>query len=647
MPSVFVSYAREDVAKAKAIACALEEASLDVWLDERMHSGSEYSREIEDALRNASSVVVLWSKASVDSPWVRDEAVEARDSGRLVPVCLDTCRPPIGFRQFQAADMSHWSGRGRPKQIDEVVAAVRAKVGTPVTPRASPAAGASNGLGRPIVWAAVAVLVIAAGLGLYISGWKRPPSPPTPTIAILPFTTASADPQGRELASNARDALAHMLSRTEYNVQLLDATPRDRRAAPDFIASANVGGNSDKMVVTVRVEDTAHDAIVYSNQFEADRSEADGLPDQIGAQIAGSLGWTASLLMLEKSHPSDPAITAELFGQVANYQIARQIAAKAPNSAIAQTALGFSATDAIWDLPRDQHVEALEVGRRAMERLRVLAPGFGGADILWCFLHSRVRLVECEDHLRAGMRSDPDSVWVEFELANWLKDVGRTSEALDLARTSLAHDPFVSGKIELTLRMLEATGRQDEAEQLYRDSRRWWPDDLMIASGLLYGTMDRGDFEALARSIREMQKTKLASVSAPGLPVVAAVQANDVARARELCPVDQPGSFKRDLCMLALARLGDIDDAFAIALRTYPNRVGRTPAEEDKLWLDTSRFGETDILMGPAAALLRRDPRFLEIARRVGLLVYWRSGRLPDFCNPPQPEPICRSLVKH
>ena len=86
MAGVFVSYAREDVAKAKAIARELEGASFDVWFDERIHSGSEFSREIEQALAGSAAVVVLWSAHSVNSPWVRDEAAEGRDSGRLVPV---------------------------------------------------------------------------------------------------------------------------------------------------------------------------------------------------------------------------------------------------------------------------------------------------------------------------------------------------------------------------------------------------------------------------------------------------------------------------------------------------------------------------------------------------------------------------------
>jgi DNA-binding winged helix-turn-helix (wHTH) protein/TolB-like protein len=493
---------------------------------------------------------------------------------------------------------------------------------------------------RVILTATAAVLAVAA---FAFTQWPHHNRVrPMPTIAVLPFTTASADPQERELASGARDAVAHMLSQTEYRVRL--SGPQESSVPADFVVSADVGSSPQGLIVTVRVEDTLHNAIVYSNRFEARRDDAGDLPDRIGAQIAGSLGWTASLLMLEKSHPSDPAITAELFGQTYNFQMVRQIAARAPNSAIAQNTLAFSATDAMWDLPRDQHVEALEIGRRALERVRVLAPGFGGAEVAWCYLHSRVRLLECEDHLRAGMRSDPDFAWGDQALADWLKDVGRTSEALDLARSSLAHDPFMAAKIEVTLRMLEATGRQDEADDLYRNSRRWWPDDLMIFSGRVYGAMDRGDFAKLASFEKDVAHTPLASNFEPGLPVLEATLAKDAAKARQLCPVDQAASFKRDLCMLALARLGDIDDAFAIAFRTYPKRVGRTPAEEDKLWLDTSRYGETDILMGPAAAPLRRDPRFLELARGLGLLAYWRSGRLPDFCRGPQPEPVCASI---
>jgi hypothetical protein len=41
---------------------------------------------------------------------------------------------------------------------------------------------------------------------------------------------------------------------------------------------------------------------------------------------------------------------------------------------------------------------------------------------------------------------------------------------------------------------------------------------------------------------------------------------------------------------------------------------------------------------------MRRDPRFFGLAKRIGLLDYWRStGRWPDFCaGPDAPMPVCR-----
>jgi hypothetical protein len=159
----------------------------------------------------------------------------------------------------------------------------------------------------------------------------------------------------------------------------------------------------------------------------------------------------------------------------------------------------------------------------------------------------------------------------------------------------------------------------------------------------IYGILDRGDFGALTGFLQSTPPELAAAVD-PALSVVHAVNANDLKQVRILCPVDQPTSFKRDVCMLALARLGDVNAAITTALGTYADRIGRTPPEEEQIWLDSPRYSDTDILMGPAAIPLRRDPRYVELARRIGALDYWRSGRLPDFCRQARPEPICSNL---
>jgi hypothetical protein len=98
--------------------------------------------------------------------------------------------------------------------------------------------------------------------------------------------------------------------------------------------------------------------------------------------------------------------------------------------------------------------------------------------------------------------------------------------------------------------------------------------------------------------------------------------------------------------MLALASLGDQDGAYAIADKLYPRRVGRTPAETERIWLDDPNgAGPLSFVTSPGAAPMRRDPRYLQLAQRTGLLAYWRSGRPPDFCRK-DPEPICPQLLK-
>src|SRR5438067_11829858 len=97
MASVFLSYDRDDAPRARHFAHALEKAGHDVWWDLHVRGGAQFSKVIEEALKRADVVVVLWSKQSVESAWVRDEAGAGRDSGLLVPVTFEGTEPPPGF----------------------------------------------------------------------------------------------------------------------------------------------------------------------------------------------------------------------------------------------------------------------------------------------------------------------------------------------------------------------------------------------------------------------------------------------------------------------------------------------------------------------------------------------------------------------
>ncbi|WP_166040080.1 alpha/beta fold hydrolase [Sphingosinicella sp. YJ22] len=139
MADIFLSYAREDVDAARALAAGLEGLGCSVWWDRKIRGGTEFSSEIEEALGAAGAIIVLWSKSSLRSHWVRDEAAFGRDTGKLIPVTIDRSDPPLGFRQFHTLNLTTLNGVDGADLPSELKAAIDLKLGR---------AGQSSVIGR-------------------------------------------------------------------------------------------------------------------------------------------------------------------------------------------------------------------------------------------------------------------------------------------------------------------------------------------------------------------------------------------------------------------------------------------------------------------------------------------------------------------
>ena len=507
-----------------------------------------------------------------------------------------------------------------------------------------------------LVGGAIALLLGAGWLvETFASTGGDKQDPPVLRVELLPFETSTHDALTQAAAFAAHDSVSHALAQTRFALVQPSSGARQQPRA-DLILSADVSSSPDAVIATVRMEQAADHVVVYSKQFSVSRAESWRLAEIIGPQVAGALGWTEPMLLAQQQYPSDPAIVADLLQKaevdqiswLSDYERARRDAKSSPNSAVAQLALAFSTAFNLPNLPREQLPQAVATGRAAAARAEQLAPKFGDSYIPWCLLHSRSRMVECQDRLRAAMELDPNSPWVDYTLADRLKDGGRFREALRLAQHSLAADDFNPTKIALTLRLLEATGDTARAEQLFTQAHRWWPGSQMIFWDRLYGILARGDFAELMRfrdDLRGDPMFKAVEFGSEPIPqLVAAVTSRNIAAVRRICPVVQQGSFRRDLCMIAFARTGDKDDAFALAFQIFPQRVGRSAADEERLWLDSPFWTDTDIIVGAGAASLRSDRRFLDLTGRLGIAAYWRSGYPPDFCQPPHTEPVCSAV---
>jgi adenylate cyclase len=151
---VFISYARPSEEQAHRIAEQLRQVGFSVWRDDELPAHRAYSDVIEERLKSAKAVVVLWSGESAKSHWVRAEADSAREAGTLVQASLDGVLPPMPFNQIQCADLKSWSGDtsspGWRKLQDSVAALVR--------PTGESDAGSALAPAAPKVRASICVL---------------------------------------------------------------------------------------------------------------------------------------------------------------------------------------------------------------------------------------------------------------------------------------------------------------------------------------------------------------------------------------------------------------------------------------------------------------------------------------------------------
>lgn len=235
MPAdIFISYAREDRARIEKLAAALEAEGFSLWWDRDIAGGTEFTSETELRLSEAKAVLVAWSKASVGSTWVCDEATIGRERGNLVPVAIDAVAPRLGFRSFQTIDLAAWRGeRGSPAFTD-LVRALKARVaGEPPAParHALPTIAARLRNSRTASAAAAAAAIVLVAGGAFVLSRSTTTAPiaqagPAPKVApekaalgvglgVVPFTNLSSDPEQEHFADGLTEELLNWLGNVE------------------------------------------------------------------------------------------------------------------------------------------------------------------------------------------------------------------------------------------------------------------------------------------------------------------------------------------------------------------------------------------------------------------------------------------------
>jgi hypothetical protein len=109
MADIFISYGTADRAQVAKLAAYLETEGWSVWWDRSLTAGDDYRDEIMKHLALARAVIVVWSKTSAASSWVRSEAGRAQTAGKYIPVKvadLTYADIPPPFDVFHTEDIS-------------------------------------------------------------------------------------------------------------------------------------------------------------------------------------------------------------------------------------------------------------------------------------------------------------------------------------------------------------------------------------------------------------------------------------------------------------------------------------------------------------------------------------------------------------
>ena len=621
MASVFLSYDHEDGPFAAPIAAALEKAGHTVWYDRHIHGGAQYSRKIEQALDAADAVVVLWSERSLDSAWVRDEAAEGRDRGKLVPLSLGGVTPPMGFRQFQTIDLGSWKGRGKVPHLEDVLEAIRNQTDEAFVP-ASAARPAKAGRRfaisrRGLFGIAAAVLILLAGF----AGWNWFRKSGLPVVAV---EAANQSPRSQAAASDLFVKLGSLAQVGEGKWKLVDASSA---SGADLVFRTSDTGSATTPSANLLLLDGKDDSLLWSREFEF---PAGGQAD-LRQQLSFTAGRVLGCALESRDSGGLPRDLLKLFlnacamlEETGNHEpenVARPLRAiveakpefKPAWSRLLNVDLTIADMTGLGSSEASAELRQLRVD---LEKARAVAPDLPAVAIAELKFLPPTAYEQRLNLLAKAAEQAPDDAEIFANQASALAAVGRMSDSISAARRAAALDPLSPAPAAQLIMALAYAGQLDEAREELAKAERLWAGTGVLRD-ILWGFHLRYGDTKIAKSV--------AGFSGEGLDTYLAARADPTP-----ANIEKLVSRWRDRPSRQTGEIGAAIQALAEFDQTDELIRWLTAAPTEAL------ANISYILFRPSFANFQRDPSFMAVAGRIGLADYWLStGKWPDFCRRP------------
>lgn len=630
MATVFLSYDHDDAERAAPIAAAFEKAGHSVWWDRHIHGGAQYNDEIEAAVEEADAVVVLWSERSVRSTWVRDEAAEGRDQNKLVPVLIDAVKPPMGFRQFQAIDCTRSNRTPSGSSLQQILDSIDKIGGAPQARSPAPAHAAKPSrryVGRLSRRAGMAIAVVALVAAAAVMVWNWRTHNALPVVAIA---AADSTPSSQALAQDLfvkLGTLEHVGS-SKWQLSESQSAPSD----PDLVFRVAESRSATQLQASLVLMDGKRDGLLWSRQFvqpvgaEPDLrlqvSQAAGIA--LACALEGRKGdeLTADLLKRYLASCTETAVGSDM--EIDKTVAAmRSIIAERPRFKPAWASL-LSAQSGVLGLAEIEGGTTYVAARRRLvediENARKVAPGLPEIAVAEIELLSPFDYGGALERIAQAKAKASDDAGTWSMESFYLISVGRMVEAIASARRAAELEPLSAGATSQMILALAYGGQIEAAKkELALAERRWAGTETLRDTQ--WGFHLRYGDPRIAKSVRGQAGDLYLQARLEPTPANIQKMEAEIERVSAM-DFDQLG-----YAIQALAEFDKTDKVYRWLDRTEPSRLARF----------------SYLLFRPAFDDVRRDRRFMKVAKRIGLLSYWRkSGKWADFCYDPNLPYDCR-----
>ncbi|HET7708840.1 MAG TPA: winged helix-turn-helix domain-containing protein [Sphingomicrobium sp.] len=495
----------------------------------------------------------------------------------------------------------------------------------------APAASRLRRIGkhRILAGAAALILLLAAGLAAWAFVGRR----------AVPLVAVGAADSSAPSQALARDLLVKLGTLPQVgagNWQLVQARPAGSR--PNLLFRTAATRQGKELRSTLMLLDGANGRILWSREFNFPANRESDLRHHVSLTAARALGCalearsdgglppgflrmflTGCAAMAETSE-QDPQKSAVMM---------RAIVDRRPHFAPAWARL-LMLDGTIFSLAVNEGRDVTELRKRLrddIEWARRIAPDLLEIKLAQLELLPPTKYAEAialVDTLKAQAPERPE-VWIAEAVT--LSRVGRMHESAESARRAAELDPLSPAALSKWITFLAWSGETDTARKQLQLAERLWHGtgalrDAQFAFHLRYGD------PRVARSLTSAAGY-LGDWSDPYLQARLDPSAANIDRLMRILE-RRKAEVRLALLAYAVQALGEFhrtDEVFEWLLHYPPEVIANL----------------SYILFRPSLAEVRRDTRFMQVARRIGLAEYWnRSGQWPDFCREPGLPYDCR-----